>query len=84
MASPSAAKMYGYDSPQEMIGIATELLFKNPEDRISMLEKIKKQGMVGDFEGEGRKKDGGSFWASVNANFTVMIMDRLGFGDFCS
>jgi PAS domain S-box-containing protein len=31
MASPSAAKMYGYDSPQEMIGIATELLFKNPE-----------------------------------------------------
>jgi len=69
MASPSAAKMYGYDSPQEMIGIATELLFKNPEDRISMLEKIKKQGMVGDFEGEGRKKDGASFWASVNAQF---------------
>jgi PAS domain S-box-containing protein len=34
-----------------------------------MLEKIKKQGMVGDFEGEGRKKDGGSFWASVNAQF---------------
>jgi PAS domain S-box-containing protein len=67
MASPSAARMYRYNSPQDMIGISAESLYKNPEDRILMLEKLKKQDILGDFEAKGMRNDGTSFWASVNA-----------------
>ncbi len=67
MVSPSAAKMYRYDSPEDMIGIPSISLYKKPEHRTSVLEKLEKHGMVWDFEGEGLKKDGTSFWASMNA-----------------
>ena len=33
MASPSAARMYGYNSPNEMIGTSAVSYYNNPEDR---------------------------------------------------
>jgi two-component system, chemotaxis family, sensor kinase Cph1 len=69
MASPSAARMYRFDSPQEMIGIPALSLYKNPEDRESMLEELKKHGKVDDYESEALRKDGTSFTVSLNSQF---------------
>ena len=69
MASPSAARMYGFNSPEEMIGISAISLYKSPEDRQIMLKDLKKHGKVLNMEGETLRKDGTSFWASMNAQF---------------
>jgi len=69
MASPSAARMYRFDSPQEMIGISTLSLYKSFEDRQNMLEELEKHGKVENMEGEGLRKDGTTFWVSMNAQY---------------
>ena len=67
MASPSAANMYHYESPQEMIGIPSIKLYKNPEDRQYVLDKIKKNDKLENNEIEAIRKDGTWFYASQNA-----------------
>jgi PAS domain S-box-containing protein len=69
MASPSASRMYRFDSPQEMKGISSISLYKSPEDRQIMLEKLKSEGKVENMEGEALRKDGTSFWVSMNAQY---------------
>ncbi|MGB9936485.1 MAG: PAS domain-containing sensor histidine kinase [Methanobacterium sp.] len=69
MASPSAACMYGFNSPQEMIGLPISSLYKNPEDREVLFKKLKKNGKIENYEVEGIKNDGTSFWMSLNAQF---------------
>ena len=69
MASPSAARMYRFDSPQEMIGISAQSLYKNPEDRNHLLEQLLKQGKVEDHESEALRMDGSSFLVSLNSQF---------------
>jgi PAS domain S-box-containing protein len=69
MASPSAAHMYKFDSPQEMIGIPAHKLYKKPEDRKNLLEKLQKHEKVEDYESEALRKDGTSFLVSLNSQF---------------
>ena len=69
MASPSAAFMYRFDSPKEMIGISAFSLYKNPEDRDSLKLELNKHGKVEDYEAEALKKDGSSFLVSLNSQF---------------
>lgn len=69
MASPSTARMYGFDSAQEMIGIHNISLYKNSEERYFVLEELKKNGKVEDYEFEAVKRDGTSFWVSLNAQY---------------
>jgi two-component system, cell cycle sensor histidine kinase and response regulator CckA len=65
--SPSAAKMCGYSSVDELVGQLTTILYADPRDRDRLLEAVRKKGFVGDRVGQGRRKDGSTFWASVNA-----------------
>jgi PAS domain S-box-containing protein len=69
MASPSASRMYRFDSSQEMKGISSISLYKSPEDRQIILEKLKSEGKVENMEGEALRKDGTSFWVSMNAQY---------------
>ncbi len=69
MTGPSAARMYRFDSPDEMIGIPALSLYKNPEDRTAMFEELKENDKVEDYEGEGLRKDGTVFFGSMNAQF---------------
>ena len=69
MASPSAALMYRFDSPEEMMGISALSLYKSKEDRQKMLKELTKHGKVENMEGEGLRNDGTSFWVSVNAQY---------------
>lgn len=69
MVSPSASKIYGYSSPEEMIGINAGKLYKNLKDRENLFNCLSEHGRITDLTGEGLKKDGSSFWVSMNAQF---------------
>jgi len=66
MVNPSAARMYGYSSPEEMTGIPTDSLYATQDQRETMLQKMQEGGRVTDSTGEARRKDGTMFWASIN------------------
>ncbi len=69
MVSPSAARMYGYASPAEMIGLRARDLYADPAERESVFEELERTGRVHDRVGMGRKKDGTEFWVSLNTQF---------------
>ncbi len=69
MASPSGARLFGYDRVNEMIGLPLESLWVNPQERRRLLDIVREQGKVTDFEGVLRKKDGSTFVASLSTHF---------------
>ena len=69
MVSPSSARMYRYNSSNEMIGIPALSLYKNPEDRDNLQEELLKHGKVEDYESEALRKDNTHFLVSLNAQF---------------
>ncbi|MDD1693665.1 MAG: PAS domain S-box protein [Methanoregula sp.] len=71
MANLSAARMYGYDSPDEMIGMPAAALYHNPEQRREMLRQLQEHGRLSDFSGTSQKKDGTAFWTSLSVQFIV-------------
>lgn len=69
MASQSAANIYGFNSPKEMIHLSTSSMYKNREDRASLLECLKKKGKIENYEFEASRKDGSLFYAYQNVQF---------------
>ena len=69
MASPSAARMYRFNSTQEMMKTTTHSYFKNSKDRDLAIEKLNKHGKYNNYEVEARRNDGTFFWVSQNAQY---------------
>jgi PAS domain S-box-containing protein len=69
MAGPSAARVYGYGSPEEMAGIPAVSLYGNPRHRDEMLRLLERDGKVSDFTVEARRRDGSLFWASISVQY---------------
>ena len=67
--SPSALRIYGYDSEDELIGKPANMLYANPNIRESMIARLKEKGRVDDLIGEALRKDGSTFWVSMNIQF---------------
>ena len=66
MASPSAMKVFGYASVNDMIGMPVQALWKDPEKRAEFLEAMTMRGgAVQDCEAEFRKSNGTGFWVSL-------------------
>ncbi|MBD1844542.1 AAA family ATPase, partial [Cyanobacteria bacterium FACHB-63] len=62
-ANQRFANLYGFDSPEEIIGIEhTAGYYVNPSDRQQFLELLKRDGEVRSFEAQLRKRDGTVFW----------------------
>lgn len=76
-ANPALAAMNGYDSPEEMIASITHLAdcYKNPEDRLRLMQLLEQEEKYHDFEVEMQRRDGSTFlaWMSGRA-----IKDRQG------
>jgi PAS domain S-box-containing protein len=66
IVSPSAVKMFGYDNEEELIGQPAEMPYADPNDRAVMLEKLKAVGRIEDYLLQGRRKNGTTFWVSMN------------------
>ena len=76
--NPAYAGMYGYASPQEMMGNITEIdqqLYVNPEDRKTFKEILEKNGIIKGFEAQHYKKGGDKIWVQVNA---ILVNDSTG------
>ena len=67
MASPSAAHMFGFGSAKEMIGMETAALYRYPKERQGIVEELQQRGTIEDRILEGRRKEGSTFWVSLNA-----------------
>jgi len=67
VVSPSAVTMYGYGSVEEMVGLPAEGFYADPRDRESVLDDLRRSGRVHDWVGRGKRKDGTTFWVSMNA-----------------
>ncbi len=75
MASPSAASLTGYGSADEMIGLPVVSLYRFPEEREALMEMIRLEKEVRDYQVEFRKKDGSAIWVSISAH---LLYDEQG------
>jgi PAS domain S-box-containing protein len=68
--NPALAKIYGYDSPQEMlesINNITEQLYVDSARRADFIAAIERYGTVKDFEYRCYCKDGSIIWTQIDA-----------------
>ena len=68
--NPALARMYGYDSPEELMKSVTDVQaqqYVNPEDRDRLKALYEEHGFVEGFETEVYKRDGDRVWISMNA-----------------
>jgi|GEM_PF-2076060 PAS domain S-box-containing protein len=70
MANPALAKIYGYETPEEMISEVTDIreqLYVDGEVRDELINSLKAGRELIDFVEENRRKDGSLIWISTKA-----------------
>ena len=67
--SPSAVRMYGYESAEEMIGMPAANLYNDAKERDELIGKLKEKHKLEDYVSIGKRKDGTTFGASLNVQF---------------
>lgn len=69
-ANPSLARIYGFDSPDELLGSYFDIarqLYLDGSKRAEFIAEMKREGKVANFEAQIRRKNGGVIWVSENA-----------------
>jgi PAS domain S-box-containing protein len=69
-ANPALARMFGYDSPEELlenVSNVAEQLYVEPERRAEFNRLVQRDGFVSGFEVQMYRKDGSVMWASASA-----------------
>lgn len=77
-ANPALARIYGYNSPEEMmveISSIQQQLYVRPESRQEFVSVLQEEGAIQDFESEIYRKDGSIIWISENAR---AVYDQAG------
>jgi PAS domain S-box-containing protein len=74
-ANQSALRMYGYSSLDELIGKPASNLYANKEERDELLQEIRKTGRKIGWTGRALRKDGSTFWVSMNVQ---VVRDKVG------
>lgn len=69
LANISASKLFEFDSPEEMIGVPMAELYKSSEDRKKMIDDLKKNNILNNYEIELVTKNKKSFYTSSNIKF---------------
>jgi diguanylate cyclase (GGDEF)-like protein/PAS domain S-box-containing protein len=70
IANPALAKIYGYDSPEELIASVQSIssqIYLEASRREQFRQLIEAEGSVSGFEFEARRKNGAVIWLSLNA-----------------
>ena len=70
IANPAMARIFGYDSPQEMISTVSDIgrqLYMDPEEREEVIQQLQQRDRLSSMEILGRRKDGGEIWFSLSA-----------------
>jgi PAS domain S-box-containing protein len=61
------ARIYGYESCEEIKEHAADDLHVSPKSRQEFIDALKAEGMLLDFESRGRRKDGSAIWLLENS-----------------
>lgn len=76
--NPAMARIYGYDSPQEMLESVTnigEQLYVHKSEQDNFHRLMTEQKQVKDFEYQAFQKDGSTIWIEINAR---LVRDNSG------
>ncbi len=68
-ASPSFARILGYDSPDELMKIISDIgsqLYADATRRKELLRQLEKKDIISNFESQMRRKNGSILWTSLN------------------
>jgi PAS domain S-box-containing protein len=71
----ACAEMFGYKSPEEMVGTKVKDIYVDPDDRRKLVEKLEKEEVCRHFESFCKKKDGTRFYMGRTSH---MIKDEEG------
>jgi len=69
-SNPALARIYGFDSPQELMNSLSDIgsqLYVDPSRRQSFIDTVTRDGSVSGFESQVRRCDGRLIWISENA-----------------
>lgn len=69
-ANPSLAKIYGYDSPEDLMNSIQDIaqqIYVDPQRRTQFINRLHKFGEIADFESQVYRRDGEIIWVSENA-----------------
>ncbi|MGA9382854.1 MAG: PAS domain S-box protein, partial [Phormidium sp.] len=69
-ANPALAKLYGYNSPEELMNNIQNLeqqIYVDPQQRLKFIQLIEEQHSVSGFESQVYRRDGNVIWVSENA-----------------
>ncbi|MDK9706657.1 MAG: PAS domain S-box protein [Desulforhopalus sp.] len=69
LVSPSGARLLGYDSVEEMLGMPHQRFWLHEEKRLAVLEMLQRDEVVRDYEVSLLRKDGTTIDASMTASF---------------
>src|SRR5262245_18622436 len=78
MANPALARIYGYDSPEDLVQTLTDIsrsLYLLPERRAEFIRLMQKEDTLSGFESQVHRKDGSIIWISENCR---AVRDRQG------
>ncbi|MEP7136850.1 MAG: PAS domain S-box protein [Chloroflexota bacterium] len=78
--NPAMARMYGYNSPEDMINSVTDIskqLYVDPQLRISLRQRVADGEQIKYFESLDYRKDGSTFWTSMNIQGICDKQDTL-------
>jgi len=76
--NPSLARIYGYESPEDLMGSVTDIArerYVDPGRREELKRLIEEHGVLEGFEAQMRRKDGGTVWVSEHVR---AVRDRSG------
>jgi len=68
--NPALARIYGYETPEELIASRTDIAhqtYVDPDVRARFIDLIDSEGMVENFEAQVFRKDGSIIWVTENA-----------------
>jgi len=73
--NPAAARLFGHDSPEEVMAFPAAHSYFEPSDREEFLKRINFEKNITNYEMRFRRKNGDSAWAMLNASLVDDLVE---------